>query len=59
MVRVVAALKRGQSIRGAAEVLALDRNKVARLRERAIAEGLLVSPRDTGQDSTTDQSAID
>ena len=33
------ALEAGQSIRRAAYALGLDRNKVARLRQRAIAEG--------------------
>ena len=38
---VVEALRAGQSIRGAARMLNLDRNKVARLRRRALAEGRL------------------
>jgi hypothetical protein len=42
---VIEALQTGRSIRAAAKVLNLDRNKVARLRQRAIAEGCLtVSP---------------
>jgi hypothetical protein len=41
MADVVEALEAGQSIRGAANMLGLDRNKVARLRQRAIAEGCL------------------
>jgi hypothetical protein len=46
MVGAVEALRAGQSIRGAAKVLGLDRNTVFRLRRRAIAEGRLtvVSP---------------
>lgn len=45
MAGVVEALEAGQSIRGAAQALNLDRNKVARLRQRAIAAGrLAVSP---------------
>ena len=41
MADVVEALEAGQSIRRAADMLGLDRNKVARLRQRAIAEGRL------------------
>jgi len=45
MAGVIEALETGQSIRGAAQTLNLDRNKVARLRQRAIAEGrFIVSP---------------
>jgi len=49
MAGVVGALEAGQSIRCAAHMLGLDRNKVARLRQRAIAEGRLttVSPGET------------
>ena len=50
MADVIEALEAGQSIRGAADMLGIDRNKVARLRQRAIAEGrLTVSPPETGQ----------
>ena len=50
MASVVEALEAGQSIRGTADMLGLDRNKVARLRRRAIAEGrLTVSSPETGQ----------
>jgi hypothetical protein len=41
MARVVGALAGGASIRTAAQALGLDRNRVFRLRQRAIAEGLL------------------
>ena len=41
MASVIEALQAGQSIRRAAEALGVDRNKVARLRQRAIAEGRL------------------
>ena len=46
MASVIDALRTGQSIRGAAQALGLDRNKVARMREQAITEGRLtrVSP---------------
>jgi hypothetical protein len=45
MADVIDALQAGQSIRRAADTLGLDRNKVARLRQRAITEGwLAVSP---------------
>lgn len=45
MASVVEALEAGQSIRHTAYALGLDRNKVARLRQRAIAQGrLTVSP---------------
>jgi hypothetical protein len=45
MAAVVEACGAGLSIRGAAARLGLDRSKVARLRQRAIAEGCLtVSP---------------
>ena len=46
MANVVEALEAGQSIRGAANMLGLDRNKVARLRQRAIAEGCRTVPPD-------------
>ena len=49
MASVIEALAAGQSIRGAARTLNLDRNRIARLRRRAIAEGwLTVSPPETG-----------
>ena len=47
MASVVEALEAGQSIRGTADMLGLDRNKVARLRQRAIAEGRLSHPPET------------
>ena len=46
------ALRAGHSIRGAAKILGLNRNKVAHLRRRALAEGCLtVSPGETAQRS--------
>ena len=45
MADVVSAIRAGQSIRNTADMLGLDRSKVARLRQRAIADGCLsVSP---------------
>ena len=56
MAGVIEALQAGQSIRRAADVLGLDRNKVARLRQRAIAEGrLTVSP---SRDMTAGSRAV-
>jgi hypothetical protein len=55
MAEVVAALQAGESIRGAAKVVGLDRNKIARLRRRALAEGRLTSrPGETGLRKPTD-----
>jgi hypothetical protein len=44
LARVIAVLADGASIRAAAHTLGIDRNRVARLRARALREGLLVSP---------------
>jgi hypothetical protein len=58
LARVVAVLADGASIRDTAKRLSIHRSSVARLRQRAIEAGLLVSARDAGRDGSADQSTI-